>query len=736
MDALIVDAVRSPIGRRNGTLAALRGDDLAAQVLNALAARNDLDPAEVEDVQMGCVTQVGEQGWNVGRMAVLAAGWPVEVSATTVDRQCGSSMQTNFNAAAADRRGSARRRRLRRRRDDVARPDGLERRLDLGAGHGPARDRDAGDICRAARGGMASSRDSLDAYSLESHRRAIAASDDGRFEREIVPIELPDGQGSFAVDEAPRRETSAEALAALKPAFRPDGVVTAGNSSQIVDGSAAVLVASERAAERLDLTPRARFLGFGIAGVDPTRMLHGNPQAMEKALARAGLTLDDMSVIEINEAFASVVLQTVGRPAPRRAHGRRQSERRGHLARSSARGDRRADHGDARLGARAPRRALRDRVDVRRVRHGDRRGGGAAVKIGVVGLGAMGSGIAQLAIEAGFETVGHELELARAEAARDRIAHFLTRKVEKGTLGQGERDAAVARLSLTADLADLAGCDVVIEAAFEDLAVKQELYPRARGGRARRRDPRDEHLGALGDGDRVGARAARADGRHALLQPGAADAARRDRARRAHVREAWDAAFELGAKLGKTPIRCSDTPGFVVNRILIPLLNDCVRVLDEAGVTPETLDEGMTKGAGWPMGPCTLLDLVGADVHVHASEALYEKLREPRMAPPARLVRMLQAGKLGRKTGEGFYTYESRPSAALPTVGRQMAMCQVCRRTLLAGERYRTWRWARRDQTVCVVCEPEAREAGAVRVVDAFECVRVSGLTQNVRRVA
>jgi 3-hydroxybutyryl-CoA dehydrogenase len=119
----------------------------------------------------------------------------------------------------------------------------------------------------------------------------------------------------------------------------------------------------------------------------------------------------------------------------------------------------------------------------------------------------------------------------------------------------------------------------------------------------------------------------------------------------------WDAAFELGAQLGKTPIRCSDTPGFVVNRVLIPLLNDCVRVLDEAGVTPEALDDGMTKGAGWPMGPCALLDLVGADVHVHASEALYEKLREPRMAPPPRLVRMLQAGKLGRKTGEGFYTY-------------------------------------------------------------------------------
>jgi 3-hydroxybutyryl-CoA dehydrogenase len=120
---------------------------------------------------------------------------------------------------------------------------------------------------------------------------------------------------------------------------------------------------------------------------------------------------------------------------------------------------------------------------------------------------------------------------------------------------------------------------------------------------------------------------------------------------------AFETAYELGAKLGKTPIRCTDTPGFVVNRVLIPLLNDCVRVLDEAGVTPEDLDAGMKFGAGWPMGPCALLDLVGSDVHVHASEALYEKLREPRMAPPPRLVRMLQAGKLGRKTGEGFYRY-------------------------------------------------------------------------------
>jgi acetyl-CoA acyltransferase len=175
------------------------------------------------------------------------------------------------------------------------------------------------------------SREALDAYSLESHRRAIAASDEGRFRREIVPIELPEAPppgdpstgllqaggravaapAGFAVDEAPRRETSTAALAALKPAFRPDGVVTAGNSSQIVDGAAAVLIASPSAAKRLDLEPRARFLAFGLAGVDPTRMLHGNPQAMEKAVAKAGLTMDDMSVIEVNEAFASVVLQTV-----------------------------------------------------------------------------------------------------------------------------------------------------------------------------------------------------------------------------------------------------------------------------------------------------------------------------------------------------------------------------------------------------------------------------------------
>jgi acetyl-CoA acetyltransferase family protein len=331
MHAYIVDAVRSPIGRKNGTLSVMRGDDLAAQVLNGLVGRHELDPAEVEDVQMGCVTQIGEQAWNIGRMAVMAAGWPVEVCGSTVDRQCGSSMQTNFNAAAAVMAGQL----------DVVVSAGVEMmsRVPMGSNGGDVSSLVTDRFQLVPQGISAEllaqewqlTREALDAYSLESHRRALAASDGGRFEREIVPIELPteaardDSDAGllqaggaavaappvFAVDEAPRRETSAEKLASLKPAFIPDGVVTAGNSSQIVDGAAAVLIASESACNRLGLEPRARFVSFGLAGVDPTRMLHGNPQAMEKAVAKAGLSMDDMSVIEINEAFASVVLQTV-----------------------------------------------------------------------------------------------------------------------------------------------------------------------------------------------------------------------------------------------------------------------------------------------------------------------------------------------------------------------------------------------------------------------------------------
>ncbi len=307
-DALIVDAVRSPIGKRNGSLAAVRADDLAAQVLNALVARADLDPAAVEDVQLGCVTQVGEQGWNIARMAALVAGWPESVCGTSVDRQCGSSLQACFNAAAAVRSGEL----------DVVVAAGVESmsRVPMGS--------NGGDLSPALlerfeivpQGISAEvlarewnlTREQLDAYSLESHRRSVAAIDAGRFDAELAPVALPDG-GRFAVDETPRRDTSAEQLAALPPAFLPDGVVTAGNSSQIVDGAAAVLIASERACERLGLRPRARFVSFGLAGVDPHRMLHGNPQACDRALTRAGLTWDEIAAIEVNEAFASVVLQ-------------------------------------------------------------------------------------------------------------------------------------------------------------------------------------------------------------------------------------------------------------------------------------------------------------------------------------------------------------------------------------------------------------------------------------------
>ena len=309
--ALIVDAVRSPIGKRSGTLASLRADELAGQVLNALVERNGLDPAEVEDVQMGCVSQVGEQGWNIGRMAPLVAGWPESVPGTTVDRQCGSSMQCNFNAAAAVWSGQL----------DVVVAAGVESmsRVPMGSSGGDLSPEllerwelvPQGISAELIAEEWGLSREDLDAYSYESHRRALAAIEEGRFEREVVPIEVsnPHAGVLFGVDETPRADTSPEALASLKPAFLPDGKLTAGNSSQICDGAAAVLVASEAACSRLGLEPRARFVSFGLAGVDPRLMLHGNPQACDRALARAGLSWDDIAVIEVNEAFASVVLQ-------------------------------------------------------------------------------------------------------------------------------------------------------------------------------------------------------------------------------------------------------------------------------------------------------------------------------------------------------------------------------------------------------------------------------------------
>ena len=312
-DALIIDAVRSPIGKRNGSLSSMRGDELAGQVLNALVRRSDVDPGQVEDVQFGCVTQIGEQGWNIGRMVPLVAGWPETVPGTTVDRQCGSSMQANLNAATAIWSGQL----------DLVVSAGAEMmsRVPMGSNGGDLSETllerwqivPQGVSAEVIADEWGLSREELDSFSLESHRRAVRAIDEGRLAREVVPVSLtnPHVGVVFGVDETPRRDTSLEALAALKPAFLPDGKVTAGNSSQICDGAAAVLFASEDAAGTLGLEPRARFLAFGLAGVDPYRMLHGNPQACAAALARAGLGWDDMAVIEVNEAFASVALQFI-----------------------------------------------------------------------------------------------------------------------------------------------------------------------------------------------------------------------------------------------------------------------------------------------------------------------------------------------------------------------------------------------------------------------------------------
>ena len=277
--------------------------------------------------------------------------------------------------------------------------------------------------------------------------------------------------------------------------------------------------------------------------------------------------------------------------------------------------------------------------------------------MGVVGLGAMGGGIAQLCVEAGIDTVGREVSLEVAEKGRDRIAHFLTRKVEKGRLEQGARDAAVSRLTLTADLADLADCDLVIEAIVEAIEPKQELF-RELEHVCRADAVLATNTSALSVTEIASATSSpeRVVGMHffnpAPLMP-LVEIVRTELS----SDEVVDTAFALGERIGKHPIRCHDTPGFVVNRVLIPLLNDCIRVLDEARVTVEDLDAGMKHGVGWPMGPCELIDLIGLDVHVHASEALWEKLREPRMAAPPRLVAMANAGLLGRKSGRGFYRY-------------------------------------------------------------------------------
>jgi 3-hydroxybutyryl-CoA dehydrogenase len=278
--------------------------------------------------------------------------------------------------------------------------------------------------------------------------------------------------------------------------------------------------------------------------------------------------------------------------------------------------------------------------------------------VGVVGLGTMGAGIAQVCVHAGFATVGREVSDELAERGRATIERYLGRAVEKERLTAEERDAAVGRLTLTTDVAGLARCNLVIEAIVEDLDAKKALFAELDSILA----PEAiiaTNTSALSVTEIAAAtsRPERVVGLHFFNPAPVLKLVEVVRTERTDG-EVFDAAVDFARRLGKEPIACNDTPGFVVNRILIPLLNDCVRVLDEARVSPEDVDRAMTFGTNWPIGPCALIDLIGVDVHVHASEALWEALREPRMAPPARLVRMAQAGLLGRKTGQGFYRYE------------------------------------------------------------------------------
>ncbi|HZB40935.1 MAG TPA: acetyl-CoA C-acyltransferase [Ilumatobacter sp.] len=317
--AVIVDAVRTPLGKRNGRLREWHPVDLAAELLNAVRDRNDLDPAVVDDVVLGCVMQVGEQAANVARNAVLAAGWPDTVPGTTIDRQCGSSQQAAHFAAQGVIAGAY----------DVVVAGGVEvmTRVPMGASmadgkfgypFGPrlsARYADQGGIVPqgvsaeliADKWGI--TREAMDVYGLRSQQLAVEACRGGRFEREIVAVLGSDGR-AMEHDEGVR-ETTLDSLARLKPAFRSEedgGRVTAGNSSQISDGASAVLVMTEERAAELGLVPRARFVSFAVAAGDPRLMLTATIPATARVLERAGLALDDVDVVEINEAFASAVL--------------------------------------------------------------------------------------------------------------------------------------------------------------------------------------------------------------------------------------------------------------------------------------------------------------------------------------------------------------------------------------------------------------------------------------------
>ncbi len=309
-DAVIVDAVRSPMGKKKGTLSHLRPDELAAQVLRALAERNRLDPALIEDVKMGCVTQIGEQGGNIARLAALLAGFPVEVCGVTSNRACGSSLET-LNQAAHEIMANM---------SDVVIAAGVESMNRVAMGSDMARLSPKLTECFemipqgesaeriAAQWGL--SRHDLDLYSLKSHQKALAAQSAQRFTKEIVSIRVPAPDGGlidFATDETPR-DTSLAKMAALQPAFLPDGIVTAGNSSPINDGASAVLLMSRQKATELGYKPRARVVATAVAGTDPTIMLTGIIPATRKVLQKARLELRDIDLFEVNEAFASVVL--------------------------------------------------------------------------------------------------------------------------------------------------------------------------------------------------------------------------------------------------------------------------------------------------------------------------------------------------------------------------------------------------------------------------------------------
>ena len=277
--------------------------------------------------------------------------------------------------------------------------------------------------------------------------------------------------------------------------------------------------------------------------------------------------------------------------------------------------------------------------------------------VGVVGLGTMGAGIAQVSVQSGFDTVGREVSDDLAQRGRATIEGYLARGVEKGRMSAEERDAALARLTLTTELADLAGCDLVIEAVLEELDLKREVF--AELDRITQPDAvlatNTSALSVSEIAEGV-SHPERVVGMHFFNPAPVLPLVEIVRAQKSSD-DAFDAAYAWAERAGKQPVRCNDTPGFIVNRVLIPLLNDCVRVLDEADVRPEDIDKAMTNGAGWPLGPCALVDLIGIDVHVHASEALHAKLGEERMAPPKRLVQMRAEGKLGRKSGQGFYSY-------------------------------------------------------------------------------